>query len=68
VQKIRLYKINPIAELAKHQPDILLNLSASPFNYNQAKKRIDVVRKNASQFNIPVFYCNCVGAQNRTYF
>jgi NAD+ synthase (glutamine-hydrolysing) len=63
-----LYKINPIAELAKHQPDILLNLSASPFNYNQAKKRIDVVRKNASQFNIPVFYCNCVGAQTELIF
>jgi len=54
--------------LAKHQPDILLNLSASPFNYNQAKKRIDVVRKNASQFNIPVFYCNCVGAQTELIF
>lgn len=35
-----LYKINPIAELAKLQPDILFNLSASPFNYNQAKKEL----------------------------
>ena len=58
-----LYKINPVAELAKLQPDILFNLSASPFNYNQAKNRIDVVRKNATAFNLPVFYCNCVGAQ-----
>jgi NAD+ synthase (glutamine-hydrolysing) len=63
-----LYKINPIAELAKHQPDILLNLSASPFNYNQAKKRIEVVRKNATQFGLPVFYCNCVGAQTELIF
>ena len=63
-----LYKINPIAELAKLQPDILFNLSASPFNYNQAKKRIDVVRKNATAFNLPVFYCNCVGAQTELIF
>ena len=63
-----LYKINPIAELAKLQPDILFNLSASPFNYNQAKKRIDVVRKNATVFNLPVFYCNCVGAQTELIF
>ncbi|QQR98935.1 MAG: NAD+ synthase [Sphingobacteriales bacterium] len=63
-----LYKINPIAELAKMQPDILLNLSASPFNYRQAKKRIDVVRNNATQFNIPVFYCNHVGAQTELIF
>ena len=63
-----LYKINPIAELMKHQPDILFNLSASPFNYNQAKKRIEVVRKNATQFKLPVFYCNCVGAQTELIF
>ncbi|MFN8282254.1 MAG: NAD+ synthase [Chitinophagales bacterium] len=63
-----LYKINPIAELAKLQPDILFNLSASPFNYNQAKKRIDVVRKNAVAFNLPVLYCNCVGAQTELIF
>lgn len=63
-----LYKINPIAELAKLEPTILLNLSASPFNYNQAKKRIDVVRNNATQFKLPVFYCNCVGAQTELIF
>lgn len=63
-----LYNINPVEELAKLNPDILLNLSASPFNYIQAKKRIDVVRKNATQFNLPVFYCNCVGAQTELIF
>jgi NAD+ synthase (glutamine-hydrolysing) len=63
-----LYRINPVAELAKLQPDILINLSASPFNYKQAAKRIDVVRRNAMQFNLPVFYCNCVGAQTELIF
>ncbi len=63
-----LYKINPVAELAMQQPDILFNLSASPFNYNQAKKRIEVVRKNAIEFKLPVFYCNCVGAQTELIF
>ena len=63
-----LYKINPIAELAKLKPSILLNLSASPFNYNQAKKRKDVVKRNAMHFNVPIFYCNCVGAQTELIF
>ena len=63
-----LYRINPVAELAKLQPDVLINLSASPFSYNQAAKRIDVVRRNATQFNLPVFYCNCVGAQTELIF
>jgi len=67
-EKNPLYRINPVAELAKHQPDILLNLSASPFNYNQAKKRISVIRQNATMFKLPVFYCNCVGAQTELIF
>lgn len=63
-----LYKINPVAELAKLNPDILLNLSASPFNYKQAKKRLEVVKKNAIIFNLPVFYCNNAGAQTELIF
>jgi NAD+ synthase (glutamine-hydrolysing) len=63
-----LYRINPVAELAKFNPDILLNLSASPFNYKQAEKRIEVVRRNATQFHMPVFYCNCAGAQTELIF
>ncbi len=63
-----LYKVNPIEELAKLQPDILLNLSASPFNYKQASKRIEVIRNNAVKFQLPVFYCNCVGAQTELIF
>ena len=63
-----LYKINPVAELAKLNSDILLNLSASPFNYKQAKKRLAVVTKNATTFNLPVFYCNNAGAQTELIF
>ncbi|MBK9329446.1 MAG: NAD+ synthase [Sphingobacteriales bacterium] len=63
-----LYKINPVAELSKFQPDILINLSASPFSYGQAKKRIEVVQCNATAFNLPVFYCNCSGAQTELIF
>ena len=63
-----MYRINPVAELAKLQPDILLNLSASPFHAHQAKDRVNVVRKNASTFQLPVFYCNTVGAQTELIF
>ena len=63
-----MYRINPVAELAKLQPDILLNLSASPFHAHQAKDRVNVVRKNATTFQLPVFYCNTVGAQTELIF
>ncbi len=67
-EKNPLYKINPIEELSKLQPDILFNLSASPFHYHQAKKRIEVIRQNAVTFQLPVFYCNGVGAQTELIF
>lgn len=37
-EKNPLYNVNPVEELAKLNPDIVLNLSASPFSYQQAKK------------------------------
>ncbi|MBX7260445.1 MAG: NAD+ synthase [Chitinophagales bacterium] len=63
-----LYTVNPVEELAKLQPDFLLNLSASPFNYKQAIKRIEIVSRNASAFNIPIFYGNNTGAQTELIF
>jgi NAD+ synthase (glutamine-hydrolysing) len=62
------YRGNPVAELAKTSPDILINISASPFHYTHAKKRLEVVQRNAREFNLPVFYCNCVGAQTELIF
>jgi NAD+ synthase (glutamine-hydrolysing) len=63
-----LYRVKPVAELSKLKPDLLLNLSASPFSYRQARLRKHIVQKNASQFQLPVFYCNCVGAQTELIF
>jgi NAD+ synthase (glutamine-hydrolysing) len=63
-----LYRVNPVAELAKKDPDILINISASPFHASQPAKRVEVVRRNASIFKLPVFYCNGVGAQTELIF
>ncbi|MDB5226134.1 MAG: synthetase [Bacteroidota bacterium] len=63
-----LYRIKPVVELAKKNPDVLINLSASPFSYKQARIRTEVVRKNAVEFNLPVFYCNTTGAQTELIF
>jgi NAD+ synthase (glutamine-hydrolysing) len=63
-----LYRIKPVTELAKHHPDLIVNLSASPFSYKQAATRIEVVKKNVLRYNLPVFYCNCVGAQTELIF
>ncbi len=63
-----LYTICPMDEMIEQQPDFIINLSASPFSYKQAKERIAIVKANANRYNVPVFYCNHVGAQTEILF
>jgi len=63
-----LYTINPMDELTKLQPDLMVNIAASPFNYNQYIKRTRILRDNARQYALPLFYVNHVGAQTELLF
>lgn len=63
-----LYTICPMDEMIGQKPDFIVNISASPFSYQQAKERIKVVRANALRYQLPVFYCNHVGAQTEIVF
>ena len=63
-----LYVTCPMDEMINQNPDLIINLSASPFSYKQAKERINVVKANAQLYKIPVFYCNHVGAQTEIIF
>ena len=63
-----MYKLSPLETIVPHQPDLLINLSASPFNYGHAKSRIDVLRDAIKTYAMPVFYCNTVGAQTELIF
>lgn len=63
-----LYKINPMYELAKQNPDFILNLSASPFHSKQALARKSIVKENAKTYGIPLFYTNHCGAQTELIF
>ena len=63
-----LYTICPMDEMMSQQPDFILNLSASPFSYTQAKARIRVVRSNVARYGIPMFYVNHSGAQTEIIF
>ncbi|MEN9523645.1 MAG: hypothetical protein RL065_2022, partial [Bacteroidota bacterium] len=56
-----LYTICPMDELMKFKPEMILNLSASPFDYEHAEDRKRVLKANAEAYNIPIFYCNQVG-------
>lgn len=63
-----LYRICPMDMLIKQQPDIMINLSASPFDYAHADGRMNIVRQNVERYNIPMVYCNTVGSQTEIVF
>lgn len=63
-----LYTICPLDEMMDEQPDLILNISASPFNYSHAALRIHTVRANVERYKIPMFYTNHVGAQTDIIF
>ncbi len=63
-----LYTISPMDELVKQNPDLMINLSASPFHYNQSNDRIHTLKANAARYSLPIFYTNCVGAQTELIF
>jgi NAD+ synthase (glutamine-hydrolysing) len=63
-----LYTICPMDEMMPHEPDFMLNLSASPFSYKQADERKNVLNANTNRYKLPIFYVNHVGAQTELIF
>jgi NAD+ synthase (glutamine-hydrolysing) len=63
-----LYRNCPMDELMKQQPDLMLNISASPFDYTHVEDRKAIVKLNTSKYRLPMLYCNCVGSQTEIVF
>ena len=63
-----LYRVSPMEELIKQQPDLMINISASPFDYDHDEDRKEVVRANVLKYDLPMFYCNAVGSQTEIVF
>ena len=63
-----LYRICPMDELMKQSPDVMLNLSASPFDYTHDEDRKAVIKSNVTKYHLPLFYCNAVGSQTEIVF
>jgi len=63
-----LYTICPLDEYESQNPDFIINVSASPFSYNHAEARLEILKANISQYGIPMFYINHVGAQTEIIF
>ncbi len=66
--KDKLYQTSPMEELSKFDPDFVVNISASPFSYNQEGWRKNVLINKAKKYNTPIFYINQIGAQTELIF
>lgn len=62
------YPRDPIQELVKYKPDVLLNSSASPYQFQKPDVRIKVCEKAAKTLNCPVILCCQVGANDQIIF
>ncbi len=63
-----LYTICPMDNMMADHPDFMINVSASPFDYNHAADRLEVLRANVDRYHIPLFYSNICGAQTEIIF
>lgn len=63
-----LYRICPMDKLMEQHPDLMLNISASPFDYTHDEDRKSVIKANVIKYKIPMFYCNAIGSQTEVVF
>lgn len=63
-----LYTFWPMKELIQQQPQLMINLAASPFNDYHAEARKAILVKNVREFKLPLIYVNHVGAQTDLLF
>lgn len=63
-----MYVLNPMDELIRLEPDVVINIAASPFHYDQPAVRKDILVRNAKRYKVPFFYLNHVGGQTELLF
>ncbi len=66
--KSKLYKKSPMKELKQLNPDMVINIAASPFSYNQGQIRQQIIAQKAAKNEIPFFYVNQIGANTELVF
>jgi NAD+ synthase (glutamine-hydrolysing) len=64
----RLYERDPVNELIGQGTNILINISASPYNLDKRNLRADMLRSLARHHKIPIIYVNQVGGNDSLIF
>jgi len=67
-EKTRLYTVSPMEELAKQDPDIIINIASSPFSYTKIEAKENIFISKAVKYKIPVISVNQTGANTELIF
>ncbi len=62
------YDIEPVRSLVEQGSELILNLSASPFNIGKPGVRREMVGSLARTYSLPICYCNAVGGNDQLVF
>ena len=64
----KIYCRNPVDELARQGAQVILNISASPFNSGKRRSRYELFSRIATRYDIPLVYVNQVGGNDELLF
>lgn len=64
----RKYRVDPVADLCEQGAELLINISASPFNTGKPAFRESLIASVAKRHKVPVFYVNQVGGNDGLLF
>ena len=62
------YAHDPLDEIAQENPDLLINLSASPWHIRKDEQRIELLGRVAKKCKCSVVYVNAVGGNDELVF
>ena len=63
-----LQQADPVAELVSFGADVLINLSASPFERDKPHRRLNILRRHVSRHRKPFVFVNQVGGNDDLVF
>jgi NAD+ synthase (glutamine-hydrolysing) len=63
-----LYRITPMEKLMPYKPDVMINLSASPYNYAQDIVRNSIIKAHTLKYKLPMLYCNAIGSHTEIIY
>jgi NAD+ synthase (glutamine-hydrolysing) len=65
---VKMYCRNPVDELVRQGAQVLLNISASPFNAGKREARYEIFSKIAARYRAPLVYVNQIGGNDELLF